>query len=48
MNNVRLIWFIVGSYQAIEYGFVDMKTVFGDGTHQKANANKNKNKDVEV
>ena len=48
MKNVRLIWFIVGSYQAIEYGFVDMKTVFGDGTHQKANANKNKNKDVEV
>ncbi len=21
--------------QAIEYGFVDMETVFGDGTHQK-------------
>ena len=34
--------------QAIEYGFVDMETVFGDGTHQKANANKNKYKDVEV
>ena len=34
--------------QAIEYGFVDMETVFGDGTHQKANANKNKHKDVEV
>ena len=24
--------------QAIEYGFVDMETIFGDGTHQKANA----------
>ena len=34
--------------QAIEYGFVDMETIFGDGTHQKANANKNKHKDVEV
>lgn len=34
--------------QAIEYGFIDTETVFGDGTHQKANANKNKYKDVEV
>ena len=34
--------------QAIEYGFIDCETVFGDGTHQKANANKNKHKDVEV
>ena len=34
--------------QAIKYGFVDMETVFGDGTHQKANANKNKHKDVEI
>lgn len=34
--------------QAIEYGYIDMETVFGDGTHQKANANKNKHKDVEV
>ena len=34
--------------QAIEYGFVDSETVFGDGTHQKVNANKNKHKDVEV
>lgn len=34
--------------QAIEYDFIDMETVFGDGTHQKANANKNKHKDVEV
>ena len=34
--------------QAIEYGFIDMETVFGDGTHQKANANKNKYRDVEV
>ncbi len=25
-----------------------METVFGDGTHQKANANKNKHKDIEV
>ena len=32
----------------MEYGFVDMETVYGDGTHQKANANKNKHKDVEV
>jgi len=34
--------------QAMNYGFVDMETVFVDGTHQKANANKNKYKDVEV
>ena len=34
--------------QAMKYGFVDMETVFGDGTHQKANATKNKYKDVEV
>ena len=34
--------------QAIEYGYVDTETVFGDSTHQKANANKNKHKDVEV
>lgn len=34
--------------QAIDYNFIDMETVFGDGTHQKANANKNKHKDVEV
>lgn len=34
--------------QAIEYKFIDMETVFGDSTHQKANANKNKHKDVEV
>ncbi len=34
--------------QAIENGFVDMETVFGDSTHQKANANKNKHRDVEV
>lgn len=34
--------------QAIENGFIDCETVFGDGTHQKANANKNKHKDVEV
>lgn len=34
--------------QAIDFGYVDMKTVFGDSTHQKANANKNKYKDKEV
>ena len=34
--------------QAIDYGFVDMETVFGDSTHQKANANKNKYTDEEV
>ena len=34
--------------QAIAYGFVDMETVFGDSTHQKANANKNKHIDEEV
>lgn len=34
--------------QAIKYGFINFETVFGDGTHQKANANKNKHKNVEV
>lgn len=34
--------------QAMEYKMVNMKTVFGDGTHQKASANKNKYQDVEV
>ena len=34
--------------QAEEYGFVDMETIHGDGTHQKANANKNKYEDVKV
>ncbi|MGX8833829.1 IS1182 family transposase [Amedibacillus sp. YH-ame6] len=34
--------------QAMGYGFVDMETVFGDSTHQKANANKNKSIDKEV
>ena len=28
--------------------FLNCETVFGDGTHQKANANKNKHQDVEV
>ena len=28
--------------QAVDYGFVDFTTVFGDSTHQKANANKRK------
>ena len=36
--------------QAISYGFVDCTTVFGDSTHQKANANKRKSvkKEIEV
>ncbi len=34
--------------QAMEYKMVNMKTVFGDGTHQKASANKNKYQDIEV
>lgn len=34
--------------QAFKYKFIDMETVFGDSTHQKANANKNKYKDAEV
>ena len=34
--------------QAMGYGFVDMETIFGDSTHQKANANKNKCLDKEV
>lgn len=34
--------------QAMEYKMVDMKTVFGDGTHQKACANKNKYQDKEI
>ena len=34
--------------QADEYGFIDMETIHGDGTHQKASANKNKYEDKEV
>jgi len=34
--------------QAMEYGYIDIETVYGDSTHQKANANKNKHRDVEV
>ena len=36
--------------QAVSYGFVDCTTVFGDSTHQKANANKRKRikKEVEI
>jgi len=36
--------------QAVDYGFVDFTTVFGDSTHQKANANKRKSvkKEVEI
>jgi transposase len=30
--------------QAMDYNFIDMETVFGDSTHQKANANKNNSK----
>lgn len=34
--------------QAREYKMLNMKTVYGDGTHQKASANKNKYEDIEV
>ena len=34
--------------QAKSYKMLDMKTVYGDGTHQKACANKNKYEDVEI
>lgn len=34
--------------QAKKYKMLNMKTVYGDGTHQKASANKNKYEDVEV
>lgn len=34
--------------QAKEYKMLNMKTIFGDGTHQKACANKNKYEDKEV
>ena len=34
--------------QAKEYKMLKMKTVYGDGTHQKASANKNKYKDLEI
>ena len=36
--------------QAVDYGFVDFTTVFGDSMHQKANANKRKSvkKEVEI
>lgn len=34
--------------QAKEYKMLNMKTVYGDGTHQKASANKNKYVDKEV
>ena len=34
--------------QAKEYKMLNMKTVYGDGTHQKASANKNKYEDLEV
>ncbi len=36
--------------RAIKYDFIDMESVFGDSTHQKANANKNKsyNEQVEI
>ena len=34
--------------QAKEYKMINMETVYGDGTHQKASANKNKYEDKEV
>lgn len=34
--------------QAKEYKMLNLKTIYGDGTHQKASANKNKYEDVEV
>ena len=34
--------------EAMNCGFVDLDTVFGDSTHQKANANKNKYTDEEA
>ena len=34
--------------QAKEYKMINMKTVYGDGTHQKASANKNKYEDKEI
>lgn len=34
--------------QAMNFGFINMESVFGDSTHQKANANINKYNDVEV
>ena len=34
--------------QAVDYGFVDFTTIFGDSTHQKANANKRKSVKKEV
>ncbi len=34
--------------QADKYGYIDLETVYGDSTHQKASANKNKHRNVEV
>lgn len=34
--------------QIDDYGFLDLKTVYGDGTHQKACANKKKYEDKEI
>lgn len=34
--------------EAMDAGFVDLETVFGDGTHVKANANKRKHTDAEI
>ncbi len=34
--------------QAKSYGYVDVETIFGDSTHQKASANKRKSEDKEV
>lgn len=35
-------------HQAMQYQFIDLETVFGDSTHQKANANKRKSERLEV
>lgn len=34
--------------QAMEFKMLNLKTIYGDGTHQKASANKNKYEDTEV
>ena len=34
--------------EVIDYGYLDLTTIFGDSTHQKANANKNKYKNEKV
>ena len=34
--------------EVMDYGYLDLTTIFGDSTHQKANANKNKFKNEKV